>query len=902
MDGLIFLAGLVLFLVFVVFPILTLISLSRTGRQQQQLIQLQQQVAELRQLLQRASTGEPERPQPAPASRVSMSSMPAAAAPPGTAVQSAAAPERAAAVIPSAVPSSPPRPSQAAAPRQQQKERENPLSGILSWLLKGNPLAKLGILLLFFGLAYLMKYTIERDMFPIELRLMSASAVSLVLLGLGWRLRLKQPVYALILQGGAVGALYITVFGAFQLYHLLPHLLAFGLMLVICAASVGLAVLQRALSLAVLASLGGYLAPLLLSSNSGNFIGLFSYYLLISCGILAVSVWQSWRVLNLLGFAFTFGVGGLWGIQHYQPEYYLSIQLFLIANLVIFGILTLSFAVRHQHQQQAAIDGTLLFGTPLVGFGMQYAITEHWAFGPAFSSVAFGLLYLLLAGWMLRRYPELGRRMAISCLALGAAFATLAIPLALSAEWTALAWSLEGAGIVWAGLMQGQRRMSWSGSGVLLLAAGAVTQAALDGMSNAAFLLAFAILALCWLSAGALWRRYPLEKSYWLLQSRVLLIGGILAWLWLIVDGVERLLPDVFEDIKALAALALMVLSVWCWHLAARRLLWRELGYAVWLLLPVALLALGVQQQGWGHPLDAGWWSLSWLALFISAVPLLKQAPWLMLSPRWLAGLHLALFWLALLWLGCELEWRISQLPWGYVDWKLALALTSMAAVILAVWLAAEKGCWPLSEQGPLYWRLALLPLLPCILLLLLVANLQDGQVPNWMYLPLFNPLEESAIFALLMLAFWRRRALYFPAPQWLSRLYPYSCWLLWALAAWWANGALLRALAYYANLGWSIEILWGSRLIQTTFALVWMLTALVLMLWSTRRAARSLWFCGAALLGIVIVKLFLIDSAQGGGLARAVAFIGVAILVLIVGYFAPLPPRQGSDKKELQV
>jgi uncharacterized membrane protein len=35
-----------------------------------------------------------------------------------------------------------------------------------------------------------------------------------------------------------------------------------------------------------------------------------------------------------------------------------------------------------------------------------------------------------------------------------------------------------------------------------------------------------------------------------------------------------------------------------------------------------------------------------------------------------------------------------------------------------------------------------------------------------------------------------------------------------------------------------------------------------------------------------------LVDSAGGGGLARAIAFIGVAVLVLIIGYFSPLPPK----------
>lgn len=47
-----------------------------------------------------------------------------------------------------------------------------------------------------------------------------------------------------------------------------------------------------------------------------------------------------------------------------------------------------------------------------------------------------------------------------------------------------------------------------------------------------------------------------------------------------------------------------------------------------------------------------------------------------------------------------------------------------------------------------------------------------------------------------------------------------------------------------------------------TCFALFWMLAALVVMLRATRRCSRREWLCGSVLLGIVIVKLMLVDSA----------------------------------------
>lgn len=106
-------------------------------------------------------------------------------------------------------------------------------SSLARWFMQGNPLAKLGILLLFFGLSFLLRYTVEHSLFPLELRLAAAALFAVVLLAVGWRLRHKQPVYALILQGGATGALYLTVFGAFRLWQMLPLTLAFALLVLI---------------------------------------------------------------------------------------------------------------------------------------------------------------------------------------------------------------------------------------------------------------------------------------------------------------------------------------------------------------------------------------------------------------------------------------------------------------------------------------------------------------------------------------------------------------------------------------------------------------------------------------------------------------------------------------------
>jgi uncharacterized membrane protein len=186
------------------------------------------------------------------------------------------------------------------------------VSRSVAWLKAGNPLARLGIVILFFGGAFLAKYAADHSLFPIELRFIAIAMGAFALLLVGWRLRERRAVYAQLLQGGGIAGLYLTVFAAASLYDLLPLGAAFALMVVIALCAAVLAVAQNALSLAVIGTAGGFMAPLLVSTGSGNHVALFSYYAVLNVGVFAVAWFRTWRVLNVLGFLFTFVITGLW--------------------------------------------------------------------------------------------------------------------------------------------------------------------------------------------------------------------------------------------------------------------------------------------------------------------------------------------------------------------------------------------------------------------------------------------------------------------------------------------------------------------------------------------------------------------------------------------------------------
>ena len=112
-------------------------------------------------------------------------------------------------------------------------------------------------------------------------------------------------------------------------------------------------------------------------------------------------------------------------------------------------------------------------------------------------------------------------------------------------------------------------------------------------------------------------------------------------------------------------------------------------------------------------------------------------------------------------------------------------------------------------------------------------------------------------------------------------------------------NTVWLRIAHPFLQVDWNAHALFASFVVQTGYAILWTLLALGLMVLANRRARRTLWLTGAGLLALVVVKLLLIDLSHAGSAARIIAFIGVGVLMLAVGYLAPLPPKAPPGEEE---
>lgn len=772
-------------------------------------------------------------------------------------------------------------------------------SSLVQWLIKGNPVAKVAIVILFFGLSYLLKYSIDHGLLSPEIRIIGSLGLGLVLLTIGWRLRKKKALYALILQGGAIGVLYLTLFAAFKLYALVPLLLVFALLVIVCATSVMFAVLQRAISLAIIACVGGYLAPILLSTGSGNHIALFSYYLLISSAILVISFWQSWRALNLIGFIFTFVVAILWGVKSFRADFYLECQIFILANMLIYGVLAVLLSVRNTHKEsyQNAFDLTLLFSVPLIAYGLQYAITEHWQYAPAFSALGFGLFYLIGSFVVLRIWHGRAKQLALYGLAIGLAFSTLAVPLAVSADLTALIWLFEGTAISYATLTQKQYRFAWAGTVIVLLGSISAIIATDNPLNNTEFITLYGVMSIVILLNACLWHHYRAVHTSSEAIKNLFIVMATLAWSTWIIGSVIR----VFEPLRylVLPIMACYVIATWLWFFIGRKLNWLVLRYSLIALWPVLLLSLLHNMSFYIHDYYAGVWGLSWFVAFISGyIFLYLEKDNLAKNSIIFANiLHISLFWIVLAWLYYNICWLLSFLPWGFdvVKWSV---LTVVASIIILIFFVLERyRCFPIHLYKTQYWLIALLPLSLYLLLNLITGLFSSGQIIYWTYIPMINPLEESAAFSLIMLTVWLSQSVKLLAKQQsidstqIRSSLITSLFVIIAIFLW-GNSIILRGLSQWLDISWSLYALWHNNIVQVVLSLVWMSTAVVLVAIAHRYLLRNVWFAGAGLQAIVVLKLVFVDSVELDGLMRAFVFIGVALLMLVIGYLAPLPPK----------
>lgn len=754
------------------------------------------------------------------------------------------------------------------------------------WFTEGNVPVKVGVLVLFLGVAALLKYAADAGWLrvPIELRLVGIALAALAALGFAWRKRETHRAFALSLQGGAIGILVLTVYAAFRIYALLPPAPAFALLIVIVAGAGVLAVAQESPALAILAVIAGFLAPILASSGQGNHVVLFGYYAILNAMIFMVAWMRPWRALNVLGFVFTFGIGTAWGVLQYRPEMFATTEPFLLLFFAFYLCIPVFYARRREFSQRDLIDSTLVFGTPLAAFPLQAALLDGARMPLAWSALVTGAVYIALAALELRRLGLRLLGLSHALLALG--FATLAIPLALSARATACAWALEGAALVWLGLSQQRKLPRWIGYAMQAAAGLAFVYGfdiptdptpILNGQFFSAILIALGGGVSAWLVFRAN-HRAPLATAF------LLWTWG---WWWVACGrDIERFAPAHRASSFALAVIAITAAFG---AFAYRRMDWVEAAWPTLVSLVAAVPLVLLTAIDSGGPLEnwaAGAWLL-WLAstMFAMRVLSLQRHAQLDIAQSlfvWIVDLVVSVE------LACAFEHHLHLSPLWNV-------LAALAPTTLFFWLVLRRNAlvrWPDSSAAESRRYLTLCMSAGILALAWFAGLFVEGDPSPLPYVPLVNPLELPQVGFLLLLLLWYRQAQAdgraITSSETRARALSVAGFFL-------LTAITLRCVHFFGGVPWT-EALQRSPLAQAALSIVWTVAGIAAMLLGKQRGSRAVWIGGGVLMGVVIVKLILIDRQHLQDLTAIVGVLVVGVLLVGVGYFAPVPPRLSKD------
>lgn len=782
----------------------------------------------------------------------------------------------------------------------------------LGKLLAGNLLAKLGIVVLFFGVASGLKLAAEHGMFPPWTRLLGAALAGLAFIWSGaspatggtfrpaWLFRISDmsPAtrigFGLALEGGGFGLLYLAVYFALSTYGYIAPATTFLLFAGLGVACIALALRQEGQALALLGLSGAFLAPALVGGEGQHRV-LFAYIVLLDAFILWASLRRGWRPLILAGFGFSVLLGMGWADASYRPELRADVEALVVVLLALFSLTPVLAARRGdgpkavETPQWGWQSATLLFGPPAAAAVAQAGLYDGDPDTLALSSLLAGLWYGLL--WLgARRAGDdlLGRVMA----GLAIAFLTLSPYLAFSQNTAGVFWALEGAGLIWYARRQ-ERDLPMAAGVLLQLLSGLLLfdlwAQGPDGVPfrNSLFHASLLLAAAGAFSAFAL-RGTALVSRLFLVWSQAWWFG---IWFW----ELGYVLYDTRRDAAMLLLAALTCLAA---EQAGRRWSMPDARAVSLLLLPALAIVVLLTQLRLDHPLGANLWLALPVALAVFYATLRRHEQdgldW------YLPQRHVLGFW-AVAWIPAwELFWQASRMP--ALGYSLPEALRGLGLALPLLLVLRLEGVWPLKPHRSLYLRQALA--LPVLLAWVWLFTWTVPQTGAWAlpWLPVLNPLDLAGLLLLWTLYQHWQAAGRFGLEQGsgtgvgagvasgygalFGTLFPL------ALLAWLTMG-LARGVHHYGGVPYVLDHLWHSALLQALVSLAWTAFALAAMVLASRRHARVIWFGGLALLFAVGLKLLLVDLANVSGLLRVLSLMGIGLLVLGAGYLAPVPPRK---------
>ncbi len=313
-----------------------------------------------------------------------------------------------------------------------------------------NLINKIGIAVLILGIAFFVKYAIDQDWINETGRVCIGLFCGIILIFVAHRLRKNYRSFSSVLVGGGLTVFYFTIAFAFHQYNLISQSAAFIIMVIITAFAVTLSLLYDRLELAILATIGGFITPFLVSTGEGNYVILFTYLCILNSGLIVLAFYKRWHALHFIAFAFTALIYGAWiGANNSSKTFsysgtFLFGTVFYLMFLIINMLLYLKKEVKFSFP-----DVSLLILTNVGYYSAGIFLLHQWhpEYKGLFTAI-LGVVNLLLATFFYKR-KNIDRNFIYLLIGVTLTFISLAAPVQLEGNYITIFWAAELVLLFW---------------------------------------------------------------------------------------------------------------------------------------------------------------------------------------------------------------------------------------------------------------------------------------------------------------------------------------------------------------------------------------------------------------------------------------------------------------------
>jgi uncharacterized membrane protein len=568
--------------------------------------------------------------------------------------------------------------------------RPRPTAGVGAWegRLGGTWLSRVGAVLLFLGVGFFLKHAFDQDWIGAGGRVVAGLVAGIAMMAGGVRLAggttYRLPAKSLVALG--IGVIYLSLYAAHAFYALVAAPVTFVAMVIVTVAGFATALRLDSLALAILATVGGLLTPIILNTDTDAATALFTYLAILDVGVLLAASRRGWPGLVLLALAGTQVLYWGWLDRWYQVDRLSAALGWSTVFLLAFAAWALTGALSERPTGTVQLARTLIIlGAPALYFAAARRILDDRS-GRLLAALALALAgAYFVAARVAARSARGGPRVALLHRAVALAFLALAPAVTLGRHDLVIAWSVEGLALVFGGFALSAPRLRAGGLAISALAWGRwFTALGEDAGRAGTFLLAHpalpatvavAVTAVLGALVYGVRERGTAPLGRWERVVRPILL--VVA-----VGSVALLLTVELGQFRTLAIpppYVPIVTSV-VWMLAAMVLLALARGDDTRVVLAVAtILLLALVGEALGG-------TDRWARI----QPSLRPAVW---NPRFLAGCLLVV----LAWLYGQVGGTLPYL--GERARHLLAALGSVGAALLLLWnLSVEVALAPLPE------------------------------------------------------------------------------------------------------------------------------------------------------------------------------------------------------------